>query len=158
MDRVVKPILMIACHNLAETMEFVMTRLPVTHANAHLVTPDFRAKQISMIANRHRAIEALVSMETTHLHANVIPDILVNFAKLKSMNANQVSTFSISFSFSGNSWWRLLFLINSFLVFLDPCQFEGHCEDLVGGYRCRCKPGTSGENCEVNVNECHSSK
>lgn len=45
-----------------------------------------------------------------------------------------------------------------FLHFLDPCQFEGHCEDLVGGYRCRCKPGTSGENCEVNVNECHSSE
>lgn len=51
-----------------------------------------------------------------------------------------------------------IFTYERFLCCLDPCQFEGHCEDLVGGYRCRCKPGTSGVNCEVNVNECHSSE
>lgn len=100
MDRVVKPILMIACHNLVETMEFVMIRLLVTHVNARLVTRDSRAKQISTTVNPHRAIEALALMETTHLLVNAILDIPENFAKLKSMNVNQVSTFLISFSIS----------------------------------------------------------
>lgn len=35
-------------------------------------------------------------------------------------------------------------------------EFSGHCEDLIDGYQCRCKPGTSGRNCEINVNECYS--
>ena len=33
----------------------------------------------------------------------------------------------------------------------DPCQNGGTCVDLVGSYRCDCKTGYSGTNCETGV-------
>ena len=35
----------------------------------------------------------------------------------------------------------------------DPCINRGECQDLVGDYRCNCKPGYEGRNCEININE-----
>lgn len=91
LDRVAKPTSMIVCHNPVGITAFAMIRSLVTHANAHQVILDFHAKQISMIANRHRVIVVHASMVIIHLHANVIPVTLENFVKFKSMNANQVS-------------------------------------------------------------------
>ncbi len=31
----------------------------------------------------------------------------------------------------------------------NPCHFGGQCVDLVGGYTCRCPPGTIGKNCSI---------
>jgi len=37
----------------------------------------------------------------------------------------------------------------------NPCQHNGKCKDLrKGGYLCHCPPGTTGKNCETDVNEC----
>ena len=33
----------------------------------------------------------------------------------------------------------------------DPCQNGGTCVDLVGSYRCDCKTGYSGTNCETSA-------
>ena len=33
----------------------------------------------------------------------------------------------------------------------DPCQNGGTCVDLVGSYRCDCRTGYSGSNCETGV-------
>ena len=87
---VVKPISTIACHNRAETMAFAMTQSPAIPANAHPVTLDSRAKQISTTANHHHATEAHASMVTIHSHVNAMQVTPANCAKLKSMNANQV--------------------------------------------------------------------
>lgn len=99
LDRVAKRISMIVCRNHVEIMAFAMIQSQATHANAHLVTLDSRAKRISTIANRHHAIEEHASMVTIPLHANVIQDILANSAKFKSMNANQVSLIKKQFFF-----------------------------------------------------------
>lgn len=42
---------------------------------------------------------------------------------------------------------------------VNPCLHDGKCiVDLAGrGYRCVCPPAWQGENCSVDVNECHSS-
>ena len=37
----------------------------------------------------------------------------------------------------------------------DPCQNGGTCEDLVGSYRCSCKTGYSGDNCQTGDNICN---
>ena len=34
----------------------------------------------------------------------------------------------------------------------DPCQNGATCQDLVGSYRCDCKAGYSGNNCETGEN------
>merc|ERR1712008_30136 len=36
----------------------------------------------------------------------------------------------------------------------NPCQHSGTCQDLTIGYLCHCPPGTTGKNCETDVNEC----
>uniref|UniRef100_A0A8B9R982 Notch receptor 3 n=1 Tax=Astyanax mexicanus TaxID=7994 RepID=A0A8B9R982_ASTMX len=36
------------------------------------------------------------------------------------------------------------------------CQNNGTCVDRVGGYRCNCPPGYTGDRCEGDINECHS--
>lgn len=151
LDHVVKQILTIASLNHAETMEFVMIQLLVILVIVHLVILVSHAKQISTIVNLHHVTAAPVLMEIILLDANAILDTLANFVKFKQMNANQVCDLFIP--------WRKSIVFNCliFNIYLDPCLFGGHCENLVGGYRCRCKPGTSGKNCEVNVNECHSS-
>ena len=33
----------------------------------------------------------------------------------------------------------------------DPCQNGGTCVDLVGSYRCDCKTGYSGTNCQTSA-------
>jgi hypothetical protein len=38
----------------------------------------------------------------------------------------------------------------------NPCRNGGICKDLVGSYECKCFPGFTGINCEVNINECES--
>ena len=40
-----------------------------------------------------------------------------------------------------------------FIFYPDPCINRGECQDLVGDYRCNCKPGYEGRNCEININE-----
>lgn len=110
---VVKRISTIACHNRAETMAFAMTQLPAIPANAHPVTLDFRAKQISTTVNHHHATEVHASMATIHSHVNAMQVTPVNCAKLKSMNANQVS----------NSKYRKPFLFKFRIKFL-PIHFH----------------------------------
>ena len=34
----------------------------------------------------------------------------------------------------------------------DPCKNGGTCVDLVGSYRCNCKTGYSGDDCETGLN------
>lgn len=36
------------------------------------------------------------------------------------------------------------------------CLNNGTCVDKVGGYRCNCPPGFTGERCEGDINECLS--
>jgi len=36
----------------------------------------------------------------------------------------------------------------------SPCQNEATCVNLQAGYRCDCKTGYSGDNCETDINEC----
>ncbi|XP_068721032.1 uncharacterized protein [Montipora capricornis] len=36
----------------------------------------------------------------------------------------------------------------------NPCQNGATCVDLVGSYRCNCKPGYTGNNCQTDINEC----
>lgn len=43
--------------------------------------------------------------------------------------------------------------LTSLMNFPDPCINKGECQDLVGDYRCNCKPGYEGRNCEININE-----
>ncbi|XP_067681709.1 sushi, von Willebrand factor type A, EGF and pentraxin domain-containing protein 1-like [Haliotis asinina] len=35
----------------------------------------------------------------------------------------------------------------------DPC-FHGDCTDELGGYRCTCSGGFTGENCDINIDDC----
>ncbi|KAG1683687.1 Protein eyes shut [Nymphon striatum] len=37
----------------------------------------------------------------------------------------------------------------------DPCQNNGTCEDGIDSYKCRCKPGYSGGNCEMDISVCN---
>ncbi|KAK1785538.1 hypothetical protein P4O66_018902 [Electrophorus voltai] len=39
---------------------------------------------------------------------------------------------------------------------VPKCQNNGTCVDRVGGYRCNCPPGFTGERCEGDINECNS--
>ena len=34
---------------------------------------------------------------------------------------------------------------------------EGTCKDQINGYQCQCQEGYTGKNCDVNIDECHSS-
>ncbi|XP_046466404.1 cubilin [Neodiprion pinetum] len=36
----------------------------------------------------------------------------------------------------------------------NPCQNGGTCEDMIDGYKCRCREGWEGPQCNVDVNEC----
>ncbi|CAH2315845.1 crumbs homolog 2 isoform X5 [Pelobates cultripes] len=38
----------------------------------------------------------------------------------------------------------------------NPCKNNGTCMPQTGSYTCLCKPGYTGQHCEVNVNECAS--
>ncbi|XP_071494914.1 sushi, von Willebrand factor type A, EGF and pentraxin domain-containing protein 1-like [Diadema antillarum] len=38
----------------------------------------------------------------------------------------------------------------------NPCLNEATCEDLPQGYHCACLPGYTGQNCEVNIDECYN--
>ena len=38
----------------------------------------------------------------------------------------------------------------------SPCQNNGSCVDLVGGYMCECAPGHEGDLCRENIDECTS--
>lgn len=91
LEHVAKQISMIVCRNPVVITAFAMIQSLATLANAHPVTRDSHAKPISTIANHHHAIVVRASMEITHSHANVIQATPANFAKFKSMNANQVS-------------------------------------------------------------------
>lgn len=93
LDRVAKAILMIAFQSHVEITVFVMTQLPATLANVHLVTLDSRVRRILMIVSHRRAIVAHASMEIIHSRANAILDTPENFVKHRLMNANQVSRF-----------------------------------------------------------------
>ena len=49
-------------------------------------------------------------------------------------------------------------------IFLDiqdcassPCNNDGTCVEVAEGYRCVCKPGFTGANCEVEEDECITS-
>lgn len=99
LDRVAKLISMIVCRNHAEITAFVMTQLQATHANAHLVTPDSRVRQILMIVSHRRAIVAHALTVIIHSLANAVPATPENFVKLKLMNANQVSRLFLCFHF-----------------------------------------------------------
>lgn len=43
-------------------------------------------------------------------------------------------------------------------LFLDPCQNNGLCINLVNDFQCSCALGYSGKNCEININECENNK
>ena len=47
---------------------------------------------------------------------------------------------------------ELLKWINECLA--NPCQNQGTCVDIEDGYTCQCVPGTTGTNCEIDINEC----
>ncbi|XP_078357256.1 uncharacterized protein LOC144642139 [Oculina patagonica] len=49
---------------------------------------------------------------------------------------------------------RACYLINKCAS--NPCQNGAKCVNIVKNYRCDCKPGYSGRNCETNINECAS--
>ena len=36
----------------------------------------------------------------------------------------------------------------------NPCQNAGECTDRVNSFKCLCKPGFTGDVCEININEC----
>ena len=38
---------------------------------------------------------------------------------------------------------------------LDPCKHNGFCSRQGSQYDCLCKPGWSGDHCEVDVDECN---
>ncbi|XP_071494926.1 sushi, von Willebrand factor type A, EGF and pentraxin domain-containing protein 1-like [Diadema antillarum] len=38
----------------------------------------------------------------------------------------------------------------------NPCLNGATCEDLPRGYHCACLPGYTGQNCEVNIDECYN--
>ena len=37
-----------------------------------------------------------------------------------------------------------------------PCQYGAECVDIPLGFDCRCRDGTAGDFCEINVNECEN--
>jgi hypothetical protein len=39
---------------------------------------------------------------------------------------------------------------------LSPCKNGGSCLDGPSKYTCKCVPGTTGSNCEIDINECES--
>ena len=39
-----------------------------------------------------------------------------------------------------------------------PCRNGATCTSLRGGYRCTCRDGFNGPNCNLNVNECHDTR
>ncbi len=38
-----------------------------------------------------------------------------------------------------------------------PCRNGATCTSIGNGYRCNCRPGFNGPNCNIDVNECHES-
>lgn len=36
----------------------------------------------------------------------------------------------------------------------EPCINAHSCQNTVGDYRCKCQPGWSGKDCDVNINDC----
>lgn len=38
----------------------------------------------------------------------------------------------------------------------NPCRNGAICHDKINGYDCECKPGYTGLNCEVDIDECAS--
>ena len=41
-----------------------------------------------------------------------------------------------------------------FTVFTLNILIFSRCTDLINGYNCSCEAGYTGQNCEVNINEC----
>lgn len=40
----------------------------------------------------------------------------------------------------------------------SPCLNGATCQNTLGSYRCTCKPGFTGRNCETNIDDCKPSK
>lgn len=36
----------------------------------------------------------------------------------------------------------------------NPCKNEGQCVNELNGYKCKCKTGFNGTNCEINIDDC----
>lgn len=72
-------------------------------------------------------------------------------------------TIDLILSFSYKNRFLLLFLsgptceinIDECLLY-KACRNNATCEDLLNDYRCTCRPGFTGKDCEINVNECES--
>lgn len=47
---------------------------------------------------------------------------------------------------------------NGLFLSLDPCRNGATCIDGINRYTCKCIPGFTGIHCEINIDECASSK
>lgn len=48
--------------------------------------------------------------------------------------------------------------IMGWFISLDPCRNGATCVDGINRYTCKCIPGFTGIHCEINIDECASSK